>query len=126
MIREMQKAHRDRETQRLRLLTADSMDVEAQRLIEDEIRQKQVDANMEAAMEYNPESFGTVCMLYINCKVNGVPVKAFIDSGKKDGDGNLNRTSNPLLSNQIKSEFIDMAAAQSSECHGTIASRRSV
>jgi hypothetical protein len=30
------------------------------------------------------------------------------------------------LSNQIKSEFIDMAAAQSSECHGTIASRRSV
>ena len=83
MIREMQRAHREREAQRHRLLTADSMDVEAQRLIEDEIRQKQVDANMEAAMEFNPESFGTVCMLYINCKVNGVPVKAFIDSGTK-------------------------------------------
>ena len=82
MIREMQQQHRERELQRIRLLTSDAMDVESQRQIEAEIRQKQVDANMEAAMEFSPESFGTVCMLYINLKVNGVPVKAFIDSGK--------------------------------------------
>lgn len=32
-------------------------------------------------MEHSPESFASVIMLYINCKVNNVPLKAFIDSG---------------------------------------------
>ena len=83
MVRDLQVHREARQKQRRLLLSAEPFDVEAQRLIADEIRQKNIDANMEAAMEWNPESFATVVMLYINCKVNGHPVKAFIDSGTK-------------------------------------------
>lgn len=81
VLREQMAVRMERQQQRIRMMQADPFDTEAQRLIADEIRQKNIDANMEAAMEYNPETFGTVVMLYINCRVNGVPVKAFVDSG---------------------------------------------
>ncbi|CAB3382396.1 Hypothetical predicted protein [Cloeon dipterum] len=81
VLKEQQEAKAEQERLRLRMLNADPFDSEAQRLIAEEIRKKNIEANMEAAMEYNPETFGTVVMLYINCRVNGHPVKAFIDSG---------------------------------------------
>ena len=62
--------------------TRDAMlDVEAQKRIEDEIKRYNIAENLSNAMEYNPESFGRVVMLYIPIKVNGVSIKAFVDSG---------------------------------------------
>jgi len=81
VLREQEAARAERERLRTLMSRADPFDAEAQRLISDEIRQKNIEANMEAAIEYHPESFGTVVMLYIHCIVNGHPVKAFIDSG---------------------------------------------
>uniref|UniRef100_A0A8D8RVG4 Protein DDI1 homolog 2 n=2 Tax=Cacopsylla melanoneura TaxID=428564 RepID=A0A8D8RVG4_9HEMI len=81
ILRQQYEEREKREQLRQRMLTADPFDTEAQKLIAEEIKKSNIQANMEAAMEYNPETFGSVIMLYINCNVNGHPVKAFIDSG---------------------------------------------
>lgn len=81
VLQRQRQERADRDLQRIRTMNADPFDPEAQRQIAEEIRMSNVNQNMEIAMEYSPESFGKVIMLYINCKLNGHPVKAFVDSG---------------------------------------------
>ncbi|XP_068097760.1 protein DDI1 homolog 2 isoform X2 [Hyperolius riggenbachi] len=81
VLLEQQQERARREQERIRLYSADPFDLDAQAKIEEDIRQQNIEENMTIAMEEAPESFGQVVMLYINCKVNGYPVKAFVDSG---------------------------------------------
>jgi len=81
---EMDKIKKETEfkkNQAIMRLNENPFDVEAQKQIEEMVRMENVYANHEQAMEHNPEAFARVVMLYVNCEVNGVPVKAFVDSG---------------------------------------------
>ena len=64
-----------------RKLMSNPNSLEAQKAIEEAIRQENVMANMEAALEVNPESFGHVDMLYLRFKVDGIDIDAFVDTG---------------------------------------------
>ncbi|KAL7066040.1 UBA/TS-N domain-containing protein [Cryptosporidium serpentis] len=59
----------------------DPLNPEFQRLIEEEVRMRNVNETLEMAQEHLPESFAQVHMLYVNIEVNGILIKAFVDSG---------------------------------------------
>ncbi|KAL9544672.1 hypothetical protein MBANPS3_007495 [Mucor bainieri] len=83
MVQQIEQTRRSAEVQKSQLaaLNDDPFDVEAQKRIEDAIRQENIAANLEAAMEYNPESFARVTRLYINVEINNKHLVALVDSG---------------------------------------------
>ncbi|KAJ2957418.1 hypothetical protein NQZ79_g6864 [Umbelopsis isabellina] len=84
MVQQIEQSRRQAETQKsaqIAALNDDPFDIEAQKRIEEAIRQENIAANLEAAMEYNPESFARVTRLYINVEINGKSLVALVDSG---------------------------------------------
>lgn len=77
------RAVREMERERIRMINADPFDPEYQARIAQTIQQRNIEDNRQAALEYTPESFSRVVMLYLNIKVNGVVVKALVDSGAR-------------------------------------------
>jgi DNA damage-inducible protein 1 len=59
----------------------DPDDPAVQRKLYEEIQRRQVQENLELAMEETPEAFSQVVMLYLKSAVNNIPIAAFIDSG---------------------------------------------
>lgn len=59
----------------------DPAQAEMQRRLYEYIQQQQIDENLANALEYTPEAFAKVIMLYVPCTINQVPIKAFVDSG---------------------------------------------
>ncbi|KAK9808308.1 hypothetical protein WJX73_010394 [Symbiochloris irregularis] len=62
-------------------LGADEMSPDVQERIAEQIRQANVQQNMESAWEHSPEVFSDVYMLYVSMSINGIPLKVFVDSG---------------------------------------------
>lgn len=59
----------------------DEQDVEMQRRLYEALQQRQIDENFANALEYTPEAFADVIMLYVPCSIHQIPLKAFVDSG---------------------------------------------
>lgn len=59
----------------------DPTSAEGQRLIAEQIQRENIDYSHQFAMEHMPEAYIPVTMLYIKMKINGIEVKAFVDSG---------------------------------------------
>ena len=68
--------------ERRQLQGLDPWSEEYQQRLAENIKQRNIRENMETALEHNPEIFaGRVEMLYLECRVNGVFVKALVDTG---------------------------------------------
>jgi hypothetical protein len=68
------------------------------------------DQQLAMAMEVNPEAFVSVPMLYVQCELNNVPVRAFIDTGAQMTVMNVKCAQKTGLLPAVDSRFKGVAA----------------
>ena len=52
-----------------------------ERMQREQARQAGIEENLETALQCYPEQFAPIAMLYIPCEINGIKMRAFVDSG---------------------------------------------
>ncbi|GAM24079.1 hypothetical protein SAMD00019534_072540 [Acytostelium subglobosum LB1] len=87
----------------------DPFNEEGQKLIYEAIQQQNIEHNMEHAIEYTPEAFARVIMLYIDCSINEHPIKAFVDTGAQQSIMTLKCAERCGLSRLIDRRFHGIA-----------------
>uniref|UniRef100_A0A0X3PV08 Ubiquitin-like domain-containing protein n=1 Tax=Schistocephalus solidus TaxID=70667 RepID=A0A0X3PV08_SCHSO len=88
---------------------SDPLDPRIQERIAELIKQQNIDREMEMAMEFYPETFGEVTMLYVDVELNGHPIKAFVDSGAQTTIMSINCAKRCNLERLIDKRWAGMA-----------------
>ncbi|KAL8453588.1 hypothetical protein Emag_001807 [Eimeria magna] len=94
---------------RLLVVQQDPLSLEAQQFLLDQLHEERVNENYSMAREHLPEGFGQVCMLYVHLEINGVPCKAFVDSGAQQSILSLAFAESCSLSSLIDKRFAGLA-----------------
>ena len=94
---------------RIEAIQRDPLSQEAQQYLLEELQQERINENYSMAREHLPEGFGSVCMLYIDVEINGVPCKAFVDSGAQQSILSLAFAEKCSLASLIDKRFAGLA-----------------
>lgn len=97
------------EKQELARIDQDPTNEENQKKIAEMIRLKNIQSNYEKALEDTPEVFGRVVMLYVDTRVNNIPVKCFVDSGAQSTIMTLKCVESVNLQHLIDTRFKGLA-----------------
>lgn len=90
-------------------LMANPDDPDNKKRIAELLDQQAIDEQLRNAIEYTPEMFTQVPMLYINIEINNYPVKAFVDTGAQTTIMSTRLAKKTGLSRMIDKRFIGEA-----------------